>query len=149
MSFDFYEALTDKKEEARLKSAQKAVEEPTAPSEKAAPPPAKAEAKPQPGRAQEKKQGQPPSPSTAMTATAPTPFAVQVASLKDSTKATELVSTLKGKGYTAYSVKVRIPKKGTYYRVRVGHFKNRHDAGQILAELRQGSPQLDPMIVRE
>jgi len=148
MSFDFYEALTDKKEVARLKSAQKALEEPTesTPGPEA---PTKAEARPQAKTSEKKEPEQQPSPSAAIKATAPTPFAVQVASLKDSTKAKDLVSTLNRKGYTAYSVRVRIPEKGTYYRVRVGHFKNRHEARQILAKLRQGNPGLDPMIVRK
>jgi len=144
MSFDFYEALTDKKEEARVKSAQKALEERTTPA--AGPEvPRKTQAR----RSEKKKPEQQPSPSAANKATAPAPFSVQVASLKDSTKAKDLVSTLSRKGYTAYSVKVRIPEKGTYYRVRVGHFKNRHEAGQILAKLRQGNPGLDPMIIRK
>ena len=148
MSFDFYEALTDKKEEARFKSAQKALEEPTEPTARPEAP-TKTESRPQARQSEKKKQEQQPSPPAANKATAPTPFAVQVASLQDSTKAKDLVSTLKRKGYSAYSVKVRIPEKGTYYRVRVGHFKNRHEAGQILAKLRQGNPGLDPMIIRK
>jgi cell division septation protein DedD len=146
MSFDFYEALTDKKEAARVRSVQEALEEPTESSASAeAEAPVKVETTPSEEESRERRPSRP----TAMKTKIPLPFVVQVASLKDSAKATELVTSLKLEGYTAYSVKVRIPEKGTYYRVRVGHFENRRHAGQILAKLRQQNPQLDPMIIRE
>jgi cell division septation protein DedD len=44
---------------------------------------------------------------------------------------------------------VQIPGKGTYHRVRVGHFRDRHEAGQVLAKLRQANPELKPMVIRE
>ncbi|MDY6954057.1 MAG: hypothetical protein SWE60_21340, partial [Thermodesulfobacteriota bacterium] len=94
MSFDFYEALTDKKEEARLKSAQKPVGEPTKSSTKPEAPSETAPTKPQARRAEKKEAEQRPSPSVEKAATAPTPFAIQVASLKDATKARDLVSAL-------------------------------------------------------
>ncbi|MDY6837938.1 MAG: SPOR domain-containing protein [Thermodesulfobacteriota bacterium] len=149
MSFDFYEALTDKKEEARFKSAQKALEKPTELSAKGEAP-AKAESsRPQAKTPEKKKQAQQQTLSAGNKTTTQTPFAIQVASLQDLTKAKDLVSALKRKGYTAYSVKVRIPEKGIYYRVRVGHFKSRHEASQILAKLRQRNPEFDPLIIRK
>ena len=74
-------------------------------------------------------------------------FTLQVAALKDSTKAEEMVSNLKRKGYEAYATTVHITGKGTYYRVRVGHFKNRHDAKQIGAMLRH--EKFEPIVIRE
>jgi cell division septation protein DedD len=148
MSFDFYEALTDKKEEARSMSAQKAQEEPPEPMAQPEPA-AEAESKALPKTPEKMPQGQQPRPSAPKKETAPTPFAVQVASLQDSTKAMELVSSLKRKGYIAYAVAVQIPGKGTYHRVRVGHFRDRHEAGQVLAKLRQANPELKPMVIRE
>lgn len=70
-------------------------------------------------------------------ATAGAGFTIQVASLKDMKVATELSEILKKKGYQAYTVSVKIPGKGTWHRIRIGHFKNREDAGDILSRLKK------------
>ena len=154
MNFDFYEALTDKKEEARSKSVLKANESPPEPlveqEERLFEPKPKTPLK-ESGEKQQReapKQRREPS-SSGQEQKGATSFSVQVASLQDSTKANELVSSLTQKGYKAYSVTARVPGKGIYHRVRVGHFKNRHEASRILARLKEGNKGLDPMIVLE
>jgi len=62
---------------------------------------------------------------------------IQVASLKDPKAADKLVTKLKKKGYAAYKTTVDISGKGTWHRVRIGHFKNRADAKKILNKLRK------------
>ena len=147
MDFDFYEALIDKKEEARSKSALKAQEEPSEPVAKSEIPSVKPEPETLPSTSQKDTQVKKPSPSAAKKKTAVASLTVQVASLQDSTRAEELVSSLKRKGYGAYTVTAQVPGKGTYHRVRVGHFSNRHKAMQVLERLRQGG--LQPIIVHE
>jgi len=146
MHFDFYDALSDKKEEALAESWAKAREEPAEPS-------AKHESSSQPQSKTVKKGptkqdlGQRAELSSTQQETTQASFTVQVASLTDSTKAKELVSSLKERGFKAYTVTVQVPDKGTYHRVRVGHFKDRHEAKQIVAKLRDD--ELEPIIIRE
>ncbi|MCD4786634.1 MAG: SPOR domain-containing protein, partial [Desulfobacterales bacterium] len=45
---------------------------------------------------------------------------IQVASLKDSKDADEMVARLKKKGYPAYRTSSNIPEKGIWHRVRIG-----------------------------
>jgi cell division protein FtsN len=134
----FYDALTGKKEQARLRS--KAKEKPSkrlaerqTSSQAESTTLRKALEKPMPASAQ-----QGPSEGT---------LTLQVASLKDSTGAADMVSYLRGKGYSAYQVTTEVPGKGTYHRVRVGHFKDRSAARQAAAGLRQ--EKLEPLIMQE
>ena len=62
---------------------------------------------------------------------------IQVASLKDMKVAAEVAEILKKKGYQAYTVSAKIPGRGTWHRVRIGHFKNRSDAGNIINRLKK------------
>jgi len=45
------------------------------------------------------------------------------------------VKTLINKGYPAYMTMSEIPGKGTWYRVRVGEFKDRKEAEKVLSRL--------------
>jgi len=64
-------------------------------------------------------------------------FTIQAASLRDSRIADKLVSRLKKKGYPAYRIIGKIPGKGIWYRVRVGYFKSRSEAGPTLNRLKK------------
>ncbi len=64
-------------------------------------------------------------------------FTIQVASLKDMKVAEEMAEMLKKKGYQAYTVSAKIPGKGVWHRIRIGDFKNREDAGNILSRLKK------------
>ena len=73
-------------------------------------------------------------------------FAIQVAALKESTDADAIVKRLAGKGYPAYVV---TPAKGApaMYKVRVGKYKDRHEADTVAARL-QKEEQFKPWIVK-
>jgi cell division septation protein DedD len=64
-------------------------------------------------------------------------FTIQVASVRDSRDADKLVNKLKKEGYPAYRSIGKIPGKGIWYRVRVGYFKNRTEAGFTLKRLKK------------
>ena len=74
-------------------------------------------------------------------------FTIQVASLKDMKVAAEMAEMLKKKGYQAYTVSAKIPGKGTWHRIRIGNFKNRSDAGDILSRLKKDKYR--PIIVQK
>ncbi len=73
-------------------------------------------------------------------------FAIQVAALREADEANAIVKRLAGKGYPAYVV---TPAKGapSVYRVRVGKYKDRHEADTVAAKL-QKEEQFKPWIVR-
>jgi cell division protein FtsN len=73
-------------------------------------------------------------------------FTIQVSSLKDSGIADKLVSQLKKGGYPAYRSIGKVPGKGIWYRVRVGNFNNRFEAGPMLQRLKK--EKIDAIIVQ-
>ena len=64
-------------------------------------------------------------------------FTIQVAALKDLKIADNMVARLKKRGYPAYRSIGKIPGKGIYYRIRIGSFKNRADAGSTFDRLKK------------
>ena len=64
-------------------------------------------------------------------------FTIQVASLKDPKNADNMVAKFKKRGYPAYKSIGKIPGKGIFYRIRIGFFKNRADAGIIFNQLKK------------
>jgi cell division septation protein DedD len=62
---------------------------------------------------------------------------LQVAAFKDKAFADDLVSTLKAKGYPAYSVVGTSPENVTYYKVRLGFFGERVDAENMLEKMKE------------
>ncbi len=62
---------------------------------------------------------------------------IQVASLKDSKDADEMVARLTKKGYLAYRTSSNIPEKGIWHRVRIGYFKDKAEAGSTLNKLKK------------
>jgi hypothetical protein len=138
----FYDILTDKKEAARLKSLPKAPKAASmSPVRDGLPRKTLLTVTP------DKKQEQETTSSLAKKGPTDPSFTLQVAALKDSTRAEAMVSNLKRKGYGAYAITANITGKGTYYRVRVGHFKDRHDAKQVATMLRH--EKLEPIVIRE
>lgn len=125
---NFYETLTGKKEQARLKNNNDVV---SAPVEIKQPKPKPITKKEETVAA--KKEGK---------------MTIQVVSLRDSSSAEKLTHRLRKKGYDAYRAIAKIPKKGTWYRVYVGHFKSSHDAQKMLARLRV-EEKLDPIVVTD
>lgn len=64
-------------------------------------------------------------------------YTIQAASLKDSKIADKLVAKLKKKGYPAYKLKAVIPAKGTWFRIRIGSYKDKTDAAKIINRLKK------------
>ena len=65
------------------------------------------------------------------------PYAIQVAAFKAAGDADKMVAELKQKGFAAYRRFDKIPNKGIWYRVRVGDYKNKAEAGGIMAKLKK------------
>ncbi|HUK55688.1 MAG TPA: SPOR domain-containing protein [Nitrospiria bacterium] len=62
-------------------------------------------------------------------------YTVQVAAIRDRATAQALADRLRRKGYPAFVLSYVIPKRGTWYRVRVGHFKQREAAREMTRRL--------------
>lgn len=62
-------------------------------------------------------------------------FTVQITSIRDRATAEALAGRLRRKGYPAFTLPHSIPKRGTWYRVRVGHFKQREAAQEMSRRL--------------
>ena len=73
-------------------------------------------------------------------------FTIQAASLKDSELADNLVNRLKKRGYPAYRSIGKVPGKGIWYRVRIGYFNSRSEAGPMLKRLKK--EKIDAIIVQ-
>jgi len=144
----FYDVLTDKKEEARLKSLAKPRKDPVQTgSSKANRTAGKTETGIQRKTAVSKKDIQDSSPVGGKRVSTEGSFTLQVASLKDLSKAENVVSLLKKKGFMAYTVTAHVSGKGTYHRVRVGRFKDRNDARETASKLR--AENYAPIVIRE
>lgn len=61
---------------------------------------------------------------------------LQVASYNDQSQANDRVARLKSAGVDASVVRAEIPGKGTWYRVQIGRFASREDAGSFGSQLR-------------
>jgi cell division septation protein DedD len=62
-------------------------------------------------------------------------YTIQVAAVKDMNSAEKLMSDLVNKGYQAYISSGEVPGKGTWHRVRIGGFRERGEAENILSGL--------------
>ncbi|NIP30195.1 MAG: hypothetical protein GTN99_03495, partial [Candidatus Dadabacteria bacterium] len=64
-------------------------------------------------------------------------YTVQIASYKNEKDALELADKLESKGYEVYITKARVPQKGTWYRVRIGSYSSKNEAGNFGTKLTQ------------
>jgi cell division septation protein DedD len=62
---------------------------------------------------------------------------IQIGSFQDENAAKRRVDELKTLGYAAYQSAGKIPRKGTWHRVRIGEFDSRDAAGPVLESLRK------------
>ena len=134
MELGFYEALKETRPSVQNKVKPPERKKTVSPQQKAKVQPAQKVEKP----ALNSKQTQ---------AAASAGFTIQVASLKDMKAAVEKAEMLKKKGYQAYTVSAKIPGKGTWHRIRIGHFNNRSDAGNILSRLKKDKYR--PIVVQK
>jgi len=65
----------------------------------------------------------------------PQRYTIQIASVKDKPTAEALTLRLKRKGYPVFILPHVIPKRGTWYRVRVGHFTKRDEAQELALQI--------------
>jgi cell division septation protein DedD len=134
MELGFYEALKETRPSALHKVKQPVRKKTALPQKKA--------------KARQPKKVEKPASSGKQTKTeAGAGFTIQVASLKDMKVAAEIAEMLKKKGYQAYTVSAKIPGRGVWHRVRIGHFKNRSDAGDILSRLKKDKYR--PIVVQK
>jgi peptidoglycan hydrolase-like protein with peptidoglycan-binding domain len=63
-------------------------------------------------------------------------YTIHLESFRDSWKAQERVRSLRSLGLDAFSSRVDLPEKGTYYRVFVGRFEDREQAREFQAKLK-------------
>lgn len=99
---------------------------------------------PEPVTVEDKKAVEPPEPPLPEKVSVPL-FTVQTSSGKDKKGAEKTVKTLINKGYPAYMTMSEIPEKGTWYRVRVGEYKDRKEAEKVLSRL--GKDKIKGIIV--
>ncbi len=71
---------------------------------------------------------------------------IQVASFKDPNVADKMVAELKKKGYPAYRSIGKIPGRGIWFRVRIGYFSSKSQAGSMLKMLKKD--RMKPILVR-
>jgi cell division septation protein DedD len=146
---DFYEALKDPKDAARLNRelarvadlpARPAEQPAVAPAEekpavKAALQPAAAASRPPPAAANGALAA-PPATAAATTPSSATGYQLQAASLASAADADSLVKRLQARGLPAYRQQVTVPDKGVRYRVRIGGFRSRSEAEAELMRLK-------------
>lgn len=73
-------------------------------------------------------------------------FALQIGSYNALGQAQERVNELSAAGVSAYVARVEIPKRGTWYRVQVGHFGSREEAARYGTQLRSKGTVADFII---
>jgi len=120
-----------KESKKRLTKTRKMITEQTAPSEKES----AEKSKPQPAAPESRAQP------------AGKPYTVQVAAFKAAGDADKLVAELKQKGFSAYRAIGKVPGKGIWYRVRVGEFNTKAEAGSTIAKLKKVGKK--PMLVEK
>jgi len=75
-------------------------------------------------------------------------YTIQIAAIKDRPTAEALTDRLKRKGYPVFILPHVVPKRGTWYRVRVGHFAKR-EAAEEMAQQISGQERLRTYIAKE
>jgi cell division septation protein DedD len=134
----FYEALKEKGSASQLAAENikpKAIETPEALTDNTsslkAPPSAKVSKK----NTTKQKKRTVPAPAPPKSATKGD-YTIQVAAVKDAGAADRLIKKLRGQGFAAYRITSRVEGKGTWYRVRVGHFPDENAAAATVRKLK-------------
>ena len=157
---DFYEALKENREDLKTpvlqppqadgRKSQEADEKNAAQK----PTPEKAASKnavpeePKPAAIVQKKESQSEQgkvPAVAKTNTAGPTYTIQAASVRDPKDADRLVEKLKKAGYPAYRAIGKIPGKGVWFRVRIGEYKGKTEAREVMNKLKKDG--LKPILV--
>ena len=75
------------------------------------------------------------------------PYAIQVAAFKAAADADKLVAELKKAGFSAYRAIGKVPGQGIWYRVRVGEYGSKAEAGPTISKLKKAD--FKPMLVNK
>jgi cell division protein FtsN len=73
------------------------------------------------------------------------PYAIQVAAFRAAGDADKLIAELKIKGFSAYRAIGKVPGQGIWYRVRIGEYSSKTEAGDTLSKLKKAGMQ--PILV--
>lgn len=76
------------------------------------------------------------------------PYSIHVYSFKAKQDAEKEIKRLRDRGYDAYLATVELENKGTWHRVKIGHYATRDDAQQAAEAFRQKHPRVTPQILR-
>ena len=151
---DFYEALKDGRDDAKIapkppESAMNKKVDPQPPPEEKPPRPVKESLKKKTiSRKMDKAGVEPTTAESAKTAEplkndlkgagkpVDTPYAIQVAAFKEAGEADKLVAELKQIGFPAYRAIGKVPGQGIWFRVRVGEYSSKAEAGAELSKLK-------------
>ena len=124
---EFHEALKKSRVEPQLNLDAGRTEKPAENLKKVTPP----EIKTEPAKSIE-------APKTAsVNSEAAGGFTIQVAALREAKYADAKVADLIRKGYPAYRTTGTVPNQGTWYRVRIGSFKDRMEAFRMMDRLKK------------
>ena len=74
-------------------------------------------------------------------------YTVQDASFPDKASAEEMEMRFKAKRYPAYTEEVKIPGKGTWYRVKIGKFTTESEANRYGNDMKSAEPGVDSILV--
>lgn len=74
-------------------------------------------------------------------------YSIQIGSYPKLDEASKIEGEWKEKGYPAYIMIADIPDRGRWYRVRIGGFESRQDAGRYLTDLK-GNENVEALIVQ-
>lgn len=72
-------------------------------------------------------------------------FTLQLSAFQSRAEADRFAGRLRDRGYAPYIVAAEVPKKGTWYRVRMGSFPNKDAAARYLADFKRET-QLDAFV---
>lgn len=75
-------------------------------------------------------------------------YSIQIGSYPKLEEASKIEGEWKEKGYPAYIMIADIPDRGRWYRVRIGGFASRKDAGRYLADLKELDENVEALIVQ-
>jgi cell division protein FtsN len=74
-------------------------------------------------------------------------YTLQALSVRDQVAARKMVAILRNKGFPAFLTEGEIPGKGTWYRVRIGSYENRTEAGATIERLQ--AEGIQPLLIRK
>lgn len=85
--------------------------------------------------------------ATAVAGDANGAWTLQVVSYAERAQAQTMESSLRTRGFDAYTVTAQVPGKGTFHRVRVGRYASREVAEKAAIQLAAAQPGITPLVM--